>query len=88
MCVNCLTVNRAILSVLLNLVRATESRCQPWMVGFGLGHPLPYTLSFSVPKWEAGSPHRHGSKIAYHAEDTRDAEHRSEDCMYGGTNVQ
>lgn len=70
MCVNCLTVNRAILSVLLNLVRAT------------------YTLSFSVPKWEAGSPHRHGSKIACHAVDTRDAEHRSEDCMYGGTNVQ
>lgn len=48
----------------------------------------PYTRSFSVPKWEAGLPQRHGAKIACHAVETRDAEQRSEDGMYGATKVQ
>lgn len=88
MCVSCLTVKRAILRVLLNLVRATQAECQSWIASFSLKHLSPYTLSFSVPKWEAGSPQRHGSKIACQAVDTRDTEHRSEECMYGTTNAQ
>lgn len=72
------TLRRALVRVLLNLVKATVKFRSHKLKGNDTVFS-PYTASFSVPKWDAGFPHKHGANVSCHALETRDAAHRSEE---------